>query len=585
MIYTKDHKTLNMFEPFAHLGDKRLKLMEQSWAKLFREEILPDLPVSKIVEHYDSFQGRPTKELHAMLGLMILQEMLDLTDQEAIQQFAFNLQWHYALNITSESDQEAYLCPRTLWSMRSLLTEQGLYTELFETVADKLQRIFQVNTDKQRLDSVHIFSNMRHLSRIGLFVRTIKKFLVNLKRHHKELFDTLDSTISERYLTRQGDAVFAMIKPSESATTLASLSADLLLLVQFFGTREAVVGMHSYQLLQRLLMEQCLVEEDSITNTSKVSVKANKDVPSDSLQNPSDPDASYDGHKGRGYQVQVMETYTHVSEKKDQLNLITYVHVEAAHHSDSHALQATIDDTARRDMAPKELLADSLYGSDEDCQEAQEKGVKVVAPARGKEVKSSMTLANFTFCDKSWVTACPQGHAPLWTKQHKKQRHSAAFHSVLCDACLHPIDCPVKPGKNGHYLRYDDKELRLARRRAYEMTDEFLNLYRMRAGVEATMSEYDRKTGVKHLRVRGLKKVSYCATLKAVGINILRATAYRNRQDKAAKNQKKHSFGSAIPILSFSRIVNEGFLAIRAQLEIVGRNMSGRFSNRLKVAA
>ncbi|MDO9528370.1 MAG: transposase, partial [Syntrophales bacterium] len=67
-----------------------------------------------------------------------------------------------------------------------------------------------------------------------------------------------------------------------------------------------------------------------------------------------------------------------------------------------------------------------------------------------------------------------------------------------------------------------------AMRRAYEKTDEFKDKYRWRAGVEATMSEYDRKTGVKNLRVRGMEAVRFCATLKAVGINIFRATVVRN---------------------------------------------------------
>jgi len=65
-------------------------------------------------------------------------------------------------------------------------------------------------------------------------------------------------------------------------------------------------------------------------------------------------------------------------------------------------------------------------------------------------------------------------------------------------------------------------------RRAYEKTDKFKDKYRWRAGVEATMSEYDRKISVKNLRVRGMKAVRLCATLKAVGINIFRATAVRN---------------------------------------------------------
>ena len=43
--------------------------------------------------------GSPTKELHAMLGLMLLQQTFDLTDKEAVEQFAFNLGWHHALGI------------------------------------------------------------------------------------------------------------------------------------------------------------------------------------------------------------------------------------------------------------------------------------------------------------------------------------------------------------------------------------------------------------------------------------------------------------------------------------------------------
>ena len=59
-----------------------------------------------------------------------------------------------------------------------------------------------------------------------------------------------------------------------------------------------------------------------------IEVKAPKQVRSGSLQNPSDPDAAHSGHKGQGYQVQIMETYSeHESVAKDpgQLNLITYL--------------------------------------------------------------------------------------------------------------------------------------------------------------------------------------------------------------------------------------------------------------------
>jgi hypothetical protein len=42
------------------------------------------------------------------------------------------------------------------------------------------------------------------------------------------------------------------------------------------------------------------------------------------------------------------------------------------------------------------------------------------------------------------------------------------------------------------------------------------------------MSQLDRLTGIKNLRVRRLSAVSFAAYLKATGINIFRATAHRN---------------------------------------------------------
>lgn len=82
-------------------------------------------------------------------------------------------------------------------------------------------------------------------------------------------------------------------------------------------------------------------------------------------------------------------------------------------------------------------------------------------------------------------------------------------------------------GKKGCYYRYTDKDIRLARRRQEEESPTFREKYRYRAGVEATMSEFDRRTGIKHLRVRGMKAVRFAAFMKAIGLNILRACRHR----------------------------------------------------------
>ncbi len=527
MIHIKDHKTPDMFDPFPFLGPKRKQRIEESWAKVFREHILPTLPVEKIFSKYDPVFGAPTKELYAMIGLMVIQQMHNLTDEEAVDQFAYNLQWQYALNITRTDDAAAYVSPKTLWNMRDLLIERNLYQAIFEEVATKLAEVFKVDVAKQRFDSVHIFSNMRHLGRLGLFVKTIKKFLVNLKRHHKDLYESLETTITDRYMTKQGEAVFSMVKPSESINTLATLANDVFSLVEQFAGNEPVTTMNTYQLLARLLKEQCIVERVD-THTTQVSVKANKDVPSDSLQNPSDPDAGYDGHKGKGYQVQVAESYS-TSEDTNTLNLITSVIVEPAHKSDAHALVPLIESTTELGLKPEEIAADSLYGSDENCEKAKTLGIEVVSPVMGKLDENSVPLTAFTMNSENEITFCPEGCAPEKTRS-KDNNHTALFSKKTCRSCSRKKTCPTMPGKKGRYLRYDDKAIRLAQRRAQEDTPEFRDRYRFRAGVEGTMSQLDRLTGVKNLRVRGLSAVSFAAYLKAAGINIIRAAAFRKRE-------------------------------------------------------
>jgi hypothetical protein len=541
MLHIKDHKTLNMFDPLPFLGPKRRGLMETSWAKLFRDHVLFALPVEKIFKNYHWAMGRPTKELYAMLGVMILQQMHDLTDKETIHQYAFSIEWHYALDITDESDQASYLCPKTLWTMRFLLTQQNLYRVLFESVTDHLAKVFSVDTSKQRCDSVHIFSNMRHLGRIGLFRHAIKKFLINVKRHHKDLFEMLDKGLTDQYLSKQGESVFSMVKPSESIRTLETLGVDLFFLIERFKSHEQIIGMSRYQLMVRLLKEQCSVEQDAETQGQRVSIKPNKEIPSDSLQNPSDPEAGYDGHKGQGYQMQVSETYSQEEETKT-LSLITEVIAEPAHKSDTDALVPLIEATQKRGLGPEKALVDSAYGSDENCEKAKALGVEVISPVMGKPQENALTLSDFTLTQEATVSACPQGHAPGKVK-HKKHRHIAVFSMATCAHCPHLSDCPVKPGKKGYSLYYDDKTLRLAKRRVHEKTPEFQDDYRFRAGIEGTMSQLDRKTGLKHLRVRGLAAVSFCATLKAVGINILRAVAFRNSGKGENSAQKQGNLG------------------------------------------
>lgn len=533
MLCAKNHKQGDLFDPWDHLGPKRRKLLDESWAGLFREHILEELPVDELRPFFKEDFGRPTKELYAMMGAVVLQQAHDLTDKETIAEVAFNQQWHYALDITSESDEATYISPKTLYNMHRLFINHNLHERVFDKITDKLARVFGVDTQKQRLDSKHIKSDMARLGRIGIIAKTIQKFLVNLKRQRRELFDELPEELVGKYIIEKERSCFSMVKPSESAKRLSEVAQDLFELSVRFSGNEAVSGMTSFQLLLRALREQCQVAENEAGEPVGVAPRPCKEVPSDSLQNPSDPDAGYDAHKGQGYQMQLMETYSDEEDpdkKAKTLDLITFIEVESAAEHDANALVPAIESAQERGLGPEEVLADSHYGGDDNIAAAAELGVEVVAPAMsGGKKEGKLGLDDFAFSEEGGVVACPAGHAPVKKKTNRqKGRRSAAFSLELCSTCPRAADCPAKPGKKNHrHLRYTDKELRLALRRQNERTPEFKNRYRMRAGVEATMSDLDRMTNIKRLRVRGLPAVRFAAFLKATAVNIFRATAVR----------------------------------------------------------
>ena len=550
MFHIKDRKTGQLFDQWRYLGPKRRKLLNESWAGLFRGKILPQLPVERMIPFFSPDQGRPSKELYALLGAILFQQIFDLTDEETVSQMAFNLQWHYALDNPEESDGVKYICPKTLWSMRNTLTDNDLDTVLFEKITDTLAKVFDVDTTKQRIDSVHIKSNMRRLGRIGILVRCLHKFLVNLKRQYKELFETLPQELVEKYLSEKAVSCFSLVKPSDTERTLASVSEDLFQVVRHFAGDPKVKDMYSYGLLLRVLHEQCRVKETADGQLVEIAVKPSKEIASDSLQNPSDPDAGYSGHKGQGYQVQVMETYS-PEENKDhsnpKLELITHVQVEPANESDAHALIPALEATAERGLEPNEVLADSHYGSDENCEAAKTMGVEVVSPVMGTATEKVLLLAEFEFAKSGKVLQCPQGHAPVKVKG-KGNRYTASFDLAGCRDCPRRSACPVVPGKRHFYLRYDRQAVRLAQRRAREETPQFRDRYRFRAGIEGTISAYDARTGVKRLRVRGFEAVRFCATLKATGVNIFRAAVVRRAfmEAPAAFVGEKSGLGHAI---------------------------------------
>ena len=279
-----------------------------------------------------------------------------------------------------------------------------------------------------------------------------------------------------------------------------------------------IIGKDTYKALERIFYEQCEVQED------KVGVK--EKTGGNVMQNPSDPDATYDGHKGPGYQVQIAET----CHPENEVQLITVAIPQTAVESDANAVEPVLAELAN-DLVPEQMLVDTLYAGDENVQFAQAHGVELVGPTPSGSAESKnidpLNIDDFDMDETTEeVICCPAGHTPQ-SSVHDKQtgKTKTVMPKSACSRCEFVEECPVKKSGDGYSLEHTAKQRRLAGRRREEETEAFRERYRVRGGIEGTNSGLKRRTGLGQLRVRGRPAVFHAIYLKIAGWNILRAAA------------------------------------------------------------
>ena len=516
-----------LFERSSGIIHERAQaLMDSDWPGIMRTVLLELMPAEELGKTMSERWGRPSKELYAMAGLIFLAEAFGWTHQEAVEKFIFDMRVQYALNIGHFNQ---YLCERTYENRLRDFRESALAQDVFDSVARRLVQAFDINIKKQRLDSTHVFSNMARFGRTKLMAETIRRFVRKLAKVFPDQYEALPSAVRERY-TQSDAQLFGMggsrKKGDELGRLRLQIAEDMYQLIALFENNQAIVALAGYAALVRIFHEQCVVDADTVALAAKPD--------SWCMQNPSDPDATYDGHKGPGYQAQIAETFG----AENEVNFITAVIAETAADQDVDALVPIVEQLTSRGMTPDMLLADTLYGSDENVLAAQQRDVELVAPTPGRKPRAGdaqqapTSVTEFSLDETTQeALCCPQGQRPQTTKYDPDSgEHTAVFDADKCRQCAKRHQCPTSIKKSKAALRYTDKDIRLEKRRAHEQSTAFRDIYRCRAGIEGTMSALKRRLGLGRLRVRGKTAVDTAIYLKATGYNMLQAVKMLKRR-------------------------------------------------------
>ena len=320
-----------------------------------------------------------------------------------------------------------------------------------------------------------------------------------------------------------------------------SIAEDLASLVERYRRNND----HNSRSTYLMLVKVCKQQGDVVDEKVVIKKQTGRDIGC----NPSDPDATFDGHKGSGYQVQLSETCSPDNEVQLSVSAIP----ETAVKSDSAALEIVIDDLKEHGLLPDRLLADTAYSSDDNDMLCRSENISLVSPTSGKcpadhVDPDAITVSDFRIDDGEaedeygrtiivpTCVECPAGQNPhrSFYDDFLKQINILQ-HPHVCAACPLLRKCPVRFADGWNQVTIEAKQVRLINRRRKEKTTAFRDEYRLRSGIEATNSLLKRVTGLDRLRVRGRPTVFSSILLKVAGWNLLRAASVRSLIAKLAK--------------------------------------------------
>ena len=164
--------------------------------------------------------------------------------------------------------------------------------------------------------------------------------------------------------------------------------------------------------------------------------------------------------------------------------------------------------------------------------------LELIGPVRGDPSWQTrnhpkFAASNFKIDWEEKVAICPKGQQSTTWKEKKDRGGQPiiqiTFSRLSCNNCSSRSRCTrSKIEPRGLTIRDQNEYLALKNRREVQNTREFQDIYRKRAGIEGTLSQGVRKSGLRQSRYVGLAKTHLQHIFTAVAINLSRLDNWLN---------------------------------------------------------
>ncbi|MFD9473022.1 IS1182 family transposase [Streptomyces goshikiensis] len=477
-------------------------------------------------------RGRPAWSPGRLALVLVLQFVEGLTDRQAAEAVRARIDFKYALGL--ELDDPGFDFS-VLSEFRDRLVEVDAGRRVLDGVLSTAREKGLLKTaGRARTDATHVLSSARELSWLEMVAETLRSALNALARAAGDwLAGIAEPDWFKHYATRAEDSRFPKAHAKRDAVGSRIGRDGTRLLAAVFAT-DAPPAL-------RALAEVETLRQVWVQHFHQVDGEVMRRGPKDRapasmrLLTPYDPDARTGIKRDTlwdGYKVHLTESCG-----EDAPNLVTNVATTVATVADSAMNEEIHTSLAARGCLPAEHWVDAGYPTAAHILAARTgHGIALHGPLAcntSSQAKGAFGLDAFTIDWERRHVSCPSGvTATDWyprTDSKGLPVIRVRFPASRCGTCPDLRSCvsSATGRRRELMLRQQQAEHDTIRTvRAEQQTDAWKERYKIRAGVEGTISQAVRRCGLRRSRYRGLTKTSLQHQLTAAALNLARIDAH-----------------------------------------------------------
>src|ERR1019366_7592713 len=148
-MFRRSDRQGSLFAVSNLLSAEKRQRLEREWPGQFHAHAWPLIDEEQFRDLYCADNGRPNKPVRTVVGVLILKDVFDLTDDEALYRVDFDMGWQVALGLTPE---DAHCCQKTLHNFRAKLLGKETAKQLFNQMTERMLQVLGLSVERQRLD-------------------------------------------------------------------------------------------------------------------------------------------------------------------------------------------------------------------------------------------------------------------------------------------------------------------------------------------------------------------------------------------------------------------------------------------------